>query len=414
MATILSSDTSTRQHNPSLLVQLLQEVPHRQQRNKLVEGVPVQDVPVARFPASTSKLAGRGSGVGGGLGLGISGGSWGGGSGAKLALRGGSRVIGIGGGPVMKGGGQGGAVDAPREREKERGRAALPPIFSTTIRSSKRANSAEKAAVQIPQPLHLPAIKRPTLSGELRRRVLLNASTSLLREQEKRQHQRVVQESRVMSPARAGSRSSLRNGNGNGRGRGKGRVSVLDIRVETGTGDVTRLAKGMCTTADESVVREKVRKILQEDGEEKKLNVGHQGEIQGEEPTYTTGTATRNLRRHFTHQKISHKKKALERAFGWHSQVLDVGQDINVQIGRFAARNQDETSPVPIGESVSGSEFVGAIKVAGSIGSKGSSGVNPQRVVGEWMDEEDDVDAVMVGGGAVRRGKRGQFQRKLF
>ncbi|RPB27691.1 hypothetical protein L211DRAFT_865808 [Terfezia boudieri ATCC MYA-4762] len=304
--------------------------------------------------------------------------------------------------------------DAPRERGELQGRTTLAGISSTTICSSKRAASAEKAVIQVPQPLHLPTIKRPSLSGELRRRVLLNTSAAL-REREKQ-----LKERRVGSPARVGSRSSLRPGNGKAKGvKGslKGRVSMVEREVGAGIGDVTRLVKGMCTTADESVVREKVRKILREDeGQGGRLYVAHQGEVLEEEeaagePTYTTGTATHNLRRHFTHQKISHKKKVLERAFGWHSQVLDVGEDIDVQMGRFAARNQDETSPVPIGESISGSEFVGAIKVAGSIASKGSSGVNPQLAAGEWVNEEGDVDTVMMGDGAVRKGRRGgQFQ----
>ena len=431
--------TSTRrQHNPSLLVQLLKEVPHRQQRNRLVgeeeeeegvgEGGLVTDasVPVSRFPVSTSRLVGRGSGAGVGSSRG-GGGGWGGGDGVKLARRGGSRVIGVDGMPEMTGcrggGGSGGMSGSPWERGGELGRMTLPGISSTAIRSSKRAASAEKAVVQVQQPLHLPTIKRPSLSGELRRRVLLNTSAAL-QEREKQ-----LQEKRVRSPARAGSRSSLRSGNGKVKGvKGslKGRVSMAErgvgARVGAGTGDVTRLVKGMCTTADESVVREKVRKILREDEEGERLNVCSQGEVleeeeggEGEgEPTYTTGTATHNLRRHFTHQKISHKREVLERAFGWHSQVLDVGGDIGVQMGRFAARNQDETSPVPIGESVSGSEFVGAIKVAGSIASKGSSGVDPQRAAGEWVDEEGDVDTVMMGDGTVRKGRKGgQFYREL-
>ncbi|KAF8442727.1 hypothetical protein BGX38DRAFT_767380 [Terfezia claveryi] len=316
----------------------------------------------------------------------------------------------------MTGDGGGTMSDAPRERGGVRGRTTLAGISSTTICSSKGATSAEKAVIQVPQPLHLPTIKRPSLSGELRRRVLLNTSAAL-REREKQ-----LKEKRVGSPARVGSRSSLRPGNGKAKGvKGsmKGRVSMVEREVGAGIGDVTRLVKGMCTTADESVVREKVRKILREDeGQGGSLYVAHQGEVSEEEeegePTYTTGTATRNLRRHFTHQKISHKKKVLERAFGWHSQVLDVGEDIDVQMGRFAARNQDETSPVPIGESVSGSEFVGAIKVAGSIASKGSSGVNPQRAAGEWVNEKRGVDTVMMRDGAVRKGRReGQFQREL-
>ncbi|KAF8429053.1 hypothetical protein EV426DRAFT_206830 [Tirmania nivea] len=418
MAAILP-DPSTRQHNPSLLVQLLKEVPHRLQRNKLVEDVAAQvdaNVPTARFPASTSKLAGRGSGAGPGAGAAVgmgsrgSGGSWGGVDGAKLARRGGSRVIGMGGVPKLVGCGDEGVSGAPGGWEMERGRTTLPGISS--VRSSKRAVSAEKAVVQVQQPLHLPTIKRPSLSSELRRRVLLNASTAL------REREEQLQEQRVRSPARAGSRSSLRSGNGRGKGgKGslKGTVSVAQRGVGTGTGDVTRLVKGMCTTADESVVREKVRKILREDEQVGKLNVDHQRKEEEEEegePTYTTGTATRNLRRYFTHQKISHKKKVLERAFGWHSQVLDVEANIDVQMGRFAARNQDGTSPVPIGESASGSEFVGAIKVAGSIGSKDSNGVYLLREAGEWVDEEEeDVDTVMMRDGTVRKGRRGgQFQ----
>ena len=302
-----------------------------------------------------------------------------------------------------------------RERGGERGRTTLPGITSsTTIRSPKRAAFAEKEVVQAQQPLHLPTIKRPSLSGELRRRVLLTTSAAL------RERGKQLQERRVRSPARAGSRSSLRSGNGKVKGvKGslKGRVSMAERGVGTGAGDVTRLVKGMCTTADESVVREKVWKILREEEEGERLNVGSQVVVPPEEegePTHTTGTATRNLRRHFTYQKISHKREVLERAYGWHSQVLDVGGDIGVQMGRFAARNQDQTSPMPIGESVSGSEFVGAIKVAGSIASKGSSGVNPQRAAGEWVDEEGDVDTVMMGDGAVRKGRRGgQFQREL-
>lgn len=442
------SDTAGRESGfkPSPLLQLLKEVPRhsdpsyqqQKQTRGFAEGAQRKplDQPISRF--ATSKLAGRLSAVGTREDKFSE-------NGTLSMRRANSRVI---GGQPSKAEteeiGHGALAFEPRERL--RGRIAT-PVSSTSSSRTTKLSKRTAVAGSIPavaissqqQPIHLPTIKRPSLANELRRRVLLNTSTAL-REHEKRQR---IQEPRIRSPARASSQAGTTRAARVVLIREKGKVSTGGIE----NGDLPRLVKGIGHREGETVVHQRVREALKKQAKlgtaadnigtkddnqfsaRRQLQQESSNPSQGSQPststttnlndTHTTGSATRNLRRHFTHQKMSHKKEVLERAFGWDSQFIDDMGDIDEQIGRYAAaiteRNQEETAPVPIGASVSSSDFVGAVKVAGSIGSKTSSGVLPARG-SEWVDEEEgaDADTVMLGNGAVRRGRSDQFQRELL
>ena len=184
----------------------------------------------------------------------------------------------------------------------------------------------------------------------------------------------------------------------------------------TETGELTRIVQGLCHTEQEPT---KVERVL----DPADNMVIHNGNIELQEPngsgrtppsattilndTHTTGAETRDLRRQFAYQKISYKREALERAFGWHSQIIDdLGQVVRPSP---EAGNKEETAPAPIGENVSGSEkFVGAVKVQGSIGSKGSGSALHSR--GVDAGEAAEIGAGFMGHGTVEGGKSGKFQ----
>ena len=258
---------------------------------------------------------------------------------------------------------------------------------------------------------HLPSIKRPNLSDELRRQVLVNAST-VLNEHERRQR---GQERRVRSPARISSRT-MRAGHSSRSLRVGGKAPKV---TAAGTGELTRVVKGLCHTEEEPT---KVERVL-EPGDNMVI---HNGNIELQEPsgsgrtppstttnlndTRTTGAETRDLRRQFAYQKISYKREALERAFGWHSQIIDDLEQVvrpSLETG-----NREETAPAPIGENVSGSEkFVGAVKVQGSIGSKGSSSALHSR--GADSGEAAEIGAGFMGHVTVEGGKSGKLQSEF-
>ena len=102
---------------------------------------------------------------------------------------------------------------------------------------------------------HLSSIRRPKLSDELRRQVLVNAST-VLKEHERLQRS---QERRVRSPARISSRT-MRAGQNARSLRVKGKVPKV---TATETGELTRIVKGLCYTEEEPVVRAKVEWLLE-------------------------------------------------------------------------------------------------------------------------------------------------------
>lgn len=271
---------------------------------------------------------------------------------------------------------------------------------------------------------HLSSIRRPKLSDELRRQVLVNAST-VLKEHERLQRS---QERRVRSPARISSRT-MRAGQNARSLRVKGKVPKV---TATETGELTRIVKGLCYTEEEPVVRAKVERLLES---EKKLNlrdniVVNKGDIELLEPsasgqtppstttnlndTHTTGAETWGLRRQFAHQEISYKREALERAFGWHSQIIDNLEALEEQVvcSPVETGSREEAAPAPMGENVSGGEkFIGAVKVQGSIHSKSSSSALPSR--GAYTGEAAEIETGIMGHSVAGRGKtQCEYQKK--
>ncbi|KAF8471740.1 hypothetical protein BDZ91DRAFT_846379 [Kalaharituber pfeilii] len=415
-------------NRPSPLLQLLKEAPRYTDN--------FQSLPVGSQDAeskteipifATSKLVGRLSAVGTTSGTGVFGVRSGRGM-QRISPR--TVIGGIGGIEEAKGG-KGGVRENGIRRSSAVSLPLAPPNPTKVSKSAKRIPSSsgiltiptsDSSQVEHLSSGQLPTIKRPSLKTELRRRVLLNAAA-------KAKPMSSV-EPRIHSASRSSSRSSMR-GNRSARGaRAKPKVSIAEI----GTQDVTKLVKGMCTTEDEIVVREKLSQFLQSEENAKQKGSGAEEDESRVMPEYhendygydenddgdipppfinvgdATGTLTRNLRQHLTSHKISHKKEVLERAFGWHSRLLDE-EDIEEQMGRpvqMLTRQEEDSVVVPIGESASGSErWIGATKVPGSVS---SGGVQPVRR-GEWVTEDEkNADTVLVGNGKVRKGKRSEFQ----
>ncbi|KAI5808657.1 hypothetical protein DFH27DRAFT_540530 [Peziza echinospora] len=328
---------------------------------------------------------------------------------------------------------------------------ASSPYNTLRVNKAKRAISTQRypntSNIKLPSTSlssynHLPEIKRPSLSSELRRRVLVNASIT-----------RMMPELAAATPNRRGERSSSNQQQQQRIGkspvnavgsRGSSRTRKPRVRLplqekEADSQNLTMLVKGMCHTMEESMVREKLKQFLQheaqEEDEKKRIEkdlgkkkssnkppLEEKKSIPPEADFSMTGASTRVLRQHLTSGKISHKKEVLERAYGWESRFLDES-DIEEQVGRTAPIHEldDESAIVPIGESVTSSERgIENIRGAGSVPSK-STGTNSadSKMVrltsgNDWVDvdgpQNPEEDTIIERNGIVRKGAVKVFQ----